>query len=94
MNKPSKTPFLFLWILMMAFFTLLISKSYGAEFKFSFKYEDKKWDRAVSAETWTAALDRASQECLNYFTGAKNSEKIKVTPAVAENLLNSCTNPR
>lgn len=80
--------FLILTISLISFFAS------AQEFNFKFSHKDQIWTHPVTAETWTAALDKASQDCLNHFTNSQGTQKITVDEATADILLNTCTNPR
>lgn len=64
------------------------------EFQFKFNFRGETWPHSISAENWSAAIEQASQDCLNHFSGSQGSEKIKVDEESAQTLLNTCINPR
>ncbi len=64
------------------------------EFNFKFTYKGETWSHPVSADKWTLAFEKASQDCLNYFTKSGGTKKVSVDERTADALLNTCANPR
>ena len=80
--------------LIILIFSVISNFAIAQEFNFKFTHKDQIWTHPVTADTWSAALDKASQDCLNHFTNSQGSQKITVDEATADILLNTCTNPR
>jgi hypothetical protein len=74
--------------------SILSSLAFAQEFQFKFTYKGESWTHPVHAENWTAALDKASNECLNHFAHSSGTKKIRIDQESADDLLYTCVNPR
>lgn len=46
---------------------------HAEQFQFRFSYSGQTWENTVTAKDWKAALNEASQNCLNHFTSSQKN---------------------
>lgn len=63
-------------------------------FNFQFKFRGQILRTAITSSSASEALDKASQQCINHFGHSQNSDKIKVDTKTADDLIDSCVNPK